>query len=140
MSDFHVHQARAVYCPRGNANAYQLADMITNALQRAYGEGAVAVLVNVRAMTGFESPGAAYRRWAVRRWSATVRNKLCVAMVAQRQHISPEKVGLLVAAEEGLDASIFEQECDAIAWLDACAAGATVRPGGSETHPRKDEP
>ena len=114
--------ARSYYRPCGTASAGQLADMITAALEAACADGARDALVNVVGMTGFESPGPAFRRWAVRRWAATVRGRLRVAVVARREHISPDKPGLLVAAEETLDANIFENEAEAIAWLDGATA------------------
>jgi len=40
-------------------------------------------------------------------------------MVARPEHICPHKTGLLVAAEEGLQANIFDAEGPAIAWLDS---------------------
>ncbi len=109
---------RAYYRPSGAASAGELADMITAALQSACAAAMSDALVNVAEVFGFESPGPAFRRWAVRRWAATVRGQLRVAVVARREHICPEKTGLLVAAEEGLQATIFETEPDAIAWLD----------------------
>jgi hypothetical protein len=139
MSDLQIVQRRAFFRPRGTANAYQLADLITDALLRAYGEYAGDAVVDIRQTSGFESPGPAYRRWAVRRWSETVRNKLRVAIVARAEHICPDKVGLLTAAEEGLDAGIFEHEADALAWLDAAAPVAHARPGDSRIASNTDD-
>ena len=45
-------------------------------------------------------------------------------MVARHEHICPQKTGLLVAAEEGLQANIFDTEAPAIAWLDSFHAQA----------------
>jgi hypothetical protein len=57
-------------------------------------------------------------------WIRVSRPKIRVAMVARREHICPQETGLLVAAEEGLQAHICESESEAIAWLDAQAAKA----------------
>jgi len=81
------------------------------------------VMVNIAAMTGFESPGPAYRRWVARRGAETLGSKIPVAIVARRKHICPHMTGLLVTAEEGLQA-ICEAEADAIAWFDAKGANA----------------
>ena len=110
--------ARAYYRPSGVATAGQLADMITEALVVACDGGARAALVNIVAMNGFESPGPSYRRWLIRRWAVRLAGRLRVGVVARREHICPEKTGLLVAAEEGLQGSIFEAEADALAWLN----------------------
>jgi len=70
-------------------------------------------------MTGFESPGPAYRRWVARRWYKTLGPTIRIAMVARNEHICPQKTGLLVAAEEGIRAHVCDTEAQAIAWLDA---------------------
>ncbi|MEK7954345.1 hypothetical protein WKV53_27760 [Luteolibacter sp. Y139] len=98
-------------------SAGQAADLISAALDHARTCGLKEVLVSITALTGFESPGPAFRRWAVRRWS-TAGTGLKVAMVARPEHICPEKTGLLVAAEEGLNAHICQSEGEAEAWLE----------------------
>lgn len=76
------------------------------------------MLVDITEVTGFKSPGPAYRRWVARRWAATVKGTIRVVIAARAEHICPAKTGLLVAAEEGLDAHICQSEREAIAWLD----------------------
>ncbi len=109
---------RCVYRPTGVATAGQLAYMIADVLSHALREGLRDVLVDIRSISGFESPGPAFRRWAVGMWAREVAGVVRVAVVARRELICPEKTGLLAAADEGLNASIFEQELEAIAWLD----------------------
>ena len=41
-----------------------------------------------------------------------------VVVIARSEHICPKKTGLLIAAEEGLDAHICESVNEAVAWLD----------------------
>ena len=108
---------RGVYRPVGRVSAGQAADMITAALDLARSGGLHAVLIDITRMSGFEVPGPAFRRWAVRRW-AGASDGIRVAMIARREHICPEKVGLLVAAEEEMRAHITASEADAIAWLN----------------------
>ncbi len=116
--------SRGFFRPRGSVSAGELADQITAALAEAHRLAVRDVMVDIAAMTGFESPGPAYRRWVARRWAETLGSKIRVAVVARHEHICPEKTGLLVAAEEGLQAHICEAEADAIAWLDANGANA----------------
>jgi hypothetical protein len=75
--------------------------LITDALQLARERGFREALVNITAMTGFDSPGSAYRRWITRRWAKTVEGTVRVVLVAKREHISPQKVGLLVRPKKG---------------------------------------
>ena len=108
---------RAFFRPTGTFSPGQLVDAIKSALELALGLDRREMLVNISDATGFESPGPAFRRWAVRRW-AGVGSNLCVAMVARNEHICPSKTGLIVAAEEGLDAHICVTEAEALRWLD----------------------
>src|SRR4051812_23680820 len=99
---------RCLYRPRGFVSAWQLADLITVAVEQARERAVPELMVNISALIGFDSPGPAYRRWIVRRWAAAAGGQLRVAMVARPEHICPEKIGLLIAAEECLDAHICE--------------------------------
>jgi hypothetical protein len=117
-ADYRQADLRACYQPQGVATAGELADMINVALEAARVGGKREMLISIVGMTGFESPGPAFRRWAVHRWSNTIKGKLRIAIVARAEHICPAKTGLLVAAEEGLDAYISDNEVDAAAWLD----------------------
>ena len=117
-SAFETLGTRGFYRPAGSVSDGQLADMITEALRCARDQGLRDVLINISAMTGFSSPGPAYRRWVAARWAETAAGTLAVAVVARPEHICPEKTGLLIAAEKGLDAHICDAEPEAIAWLE----------------------
>lgn len=75
-------------------------------------------LVSIKGVNGFESPGPSFRRWAVRSWAEAVAGRVTVAVVAKHKHAWPHKIGLLIAAEEGLNANIDTSEDDANAWLN----------------------
>ncbi|VTR93310.1 Uncharacterized protein OS=Pedosphaera parvula (strain Ellin514) GN=Cflav_PD5412 PE=4 SV=1 [Gemmata massiliana] len=124
LTGFEVVGDRGFYRPSGPVSAGQLADLITAALQRARSAGLCGVLVDVTAVTGFEPPGPAFRRWAVQRWATALGGALRVVLVARPEHICPDRTGLLVAAEEGLRAHICATEAEAVAWLDAVATRA----------------
>jgi hypothetical protein len=109
---------RCFYRPRGTSTAGQLAQMIASSLSFGRDLSCKDALVDITGMYGFDSPGPSFRRWAVTLWSDTIENKLRIAFVARREHICPKKTGLLVAAELGLQANVFETEIDALAWLD----------------------
>ena len=115
---------RAFFRPSGPLSAGQLADLITVALREARDHAVQDIVVNIAAVTGFESPGPAYRRWVARRWAEALGSRIHLAVVARPEHICPQKTGLLVAAEEGLRAHICNTEADALSWLDAQEAYA----------------
>lgn len=130
LAKLEVTESRGFFRPNGSVSAGELADQITGALKEAHDRGVQDVLVNIAAMTGFESPGPAYRRWVAQRWAETVGPKIRIAMVARSEHICPRKTGLLVAAEEGIQAHICEAEAEAIAWLDAARVNPPERRDG----------
>jgi len=118
VSNFEAAGNRGTYRPTGTMSAGQLADLITAALHRARHDRLSEILINISAVQGFESPGPAFRRWAVLRWAQVVGTGLRIALIARPELVCPKKTGLLVAAEEGLRANIFTTEPEAAAWLD----------------------
>lgn len=123
LAGFETVEERAFYRPSGCVSAGQLADQITLVLKRARAAAVRDVVVDITAMSGFESPGPAYRRWVARRWARALGPEVLLAVVARSEHICPEKTGLLVAAEEGLRACICETEDEAVTWLNSAARG-----------------
>src|ERR1700748_1160986 len=116
LSDFEHDGRRAFYRPNGYVEAGYLVDLITHVLHEALDKGIEQALVSITGVIGFESPGPTFRKWAVQRWADAVGGRMTVALVAKPEHVSPHKIGLVVAAEEGLNANIFTDEPDAIAW------------------------
>ena len=124
LAQFEITGGRCFYRPSGSVSAGELADLISAALERARAAAVQDMVVNITEMTGFESPGPAYRRWIARRWAEALGPQIPLALVARREYICPEKTGLVVAAEAGLKAYICETEAEAIVWLDSAAAAA----------------
>ena len=123
LEGFEAVGTRGFYRPSGRVSADLLGDLMTAAIRFARAHDLRDVVVNITSTTGFESPDADYRRRLVKRWAATAARFMRIAVVARRKHIHPTKIGLVVAAEEGLQAHICEDEDEAIAWLDTAAAG-----------------
>ena len=48
---------------------------------------------------------------------------LRVAIVARPELIDPQKTGVLMAQNRGVNGDVFEHEADALAWLDAESEG-----------------
>ncbi|WP_146909754.1 hypothetical protein [Arenimonas daejeonensis] len=80
-------------------------------------QGARKVLLDVREMTGFASPGLAQRAEMVRRWADTVHGRAKVAMISRREINDPERFDIVVARRLGFDADLFESEVAALEWL-----------------------
>ncbi len=119
LADFEHDGRRAFYRPSGYIEAVHLVDLIAIVLTDALRQGLTQALVSITDVRGFDSPAPSFRAWAVRRWAQTVDGRVGVAVVAKPEHLCPQKTGLIVAAEEGLQASIFTEEIAALAWLDS---------------------
>ena len=128
LAGFEAREGRGFYRPTGTVSAGELADLIAAALERARAEAVRDVVISMVALTGFTSPGPAYRRWVARRWAHVAGPELRVAVVAREEHICPEKTGLLAAAEEGLQAYICTTEDEAVAWLTSTNPPPVTRP------------
>ena len=72
LSGFTTVKERGFYRPSGFVSAGQLGDMINLALKLACEDELDEIVVNITDMTGFASPGPAYRRWVAGRWADTV--------------------------------------------------------------------
>ena len=128
LEGFEAVGTRGFYRPSGRVSADLLADLMTAAIRVARAQDLHDVVVNITASSGFESPSADFRRRLVKRWAATAAGLMRLVVVARREHVHPKKIGLVVAAEEGLQAHICEDQAEAIAWLDAAAAAAAAGP------------
>ena len=80
---------RYVYRPTGVATAGELAYRIADVLTRARDERSRDVLVDIRAVRRFESPGPAFRRWAVGLWAGKSAGAVRVAMAVPRRGSRP---------------------------------------------------
>ena len=96
----------------------QAIDEVDACLRQAVEAGDRRVLVDIRGLTGFPRPGLLARMGMVRRWAATCRGRLRVAMVSRADFIDIERFGVVVARGLGFDSNVFENEDDAIHWLE----------------------
>ena len=121
LEGFEANGGRGFYRPNGRMSVELVADLMTATIRFARAQNLRDVVINITATSGFESPDEDFRSRLVKRWAATAAGLMRVVVVARREHIHPHKIGLIVAAEEGLQAHICEDEAEAITWLDAAA-------------------
>ena len=76
------------------------------------------LLFNAKALVGFPSPSLPTRYFAARRFAETGKGLVQLAMVIQAAHIDPEKFGVIVARNSGLNADVFSEEKEALEWLE----------------------
>lgn len=116
-SDLAVLGNRAHYRPFGVVSAAELADMLADAIQVCRQNNLREVVLDIRELTGFESPGPAYRRWVVKRWGECASPEMRIALIARDEHVCPKKTGMIIAAEIGLKAHICLTDNDASKFL-----------------------
>ncbi len=91
--------------------------MVTAAIVSAREQGTRKLLVDISGLTGFEPPGLGRRYLFVNEWATAAQGLVCVAMVAERRMIDPNKYGVVVAHSAGLVADVFTTEQAATTWL-----------------------
>lgn len=107
----------AYYRPAGRVTLEQGAELVDQAIAFARDRRIPKLLVDCTKLTGFPSPSLPERYFMVRGWAHTAQSLVQVAMVARPELIDPEKFGVTVARNAGLQAEVYPTEAEALAWL-----------------------
>ena len=91
-------------------------ELVRSVLELAVERGHTALLLDARAFQGV-SPDMAARHEYVRGWAEVAAGRLHAAMLLEPRYIDPERFGIVVARNFGLDADVFTDEEDAVRWL-----------------------
>jgi len=75
------------------------------------------LLVDITGMTGFPPPSTLQRFFFGSKWAETAGGKVALSVVAPAEMIDPEKIGVTVATNRGLQTDVFTAESDAVDWL-----------------------
>jgi hypothetical protein len=118
---FVVIKGRGVYRPVGQVSLDRAIEMVDAALAYARRHGIRDVLVNGLGLTGFPSPTLSERFFLAEKWALTAGGAVRLSMVCHAHMIDPEKFGMTVANNRGLVSDVFDNEPDAVAWLDRLA-------------------
>ena len=119
LEGFVIEGGRAVYRPVGSVSFTELAALVRAAIAAARSNQAKDLLVDTTGLTGFRSPSTSRRFFAVEEWAKEARGIVPLALVVRPELIDPQKFGVTVAANRGLDGNIFSTEAEARAWLDS---------------------
>jgi hypothetical protein len=119
LDGFVMEMGRGLYRPVGSVSFDEVVARVRAAIAVARSNQARDLLVDTTALTGFPSPYTFQRFLAVVGWAEEARAGLRLAMVARAEMIDPEKFGVTVAANRGLESNIFTTEVAARDWLDA---------------------
>ena len=75
------------------------------------------LLFNGQQLTGIRSPSLPERYFISRRFATAAKGEVQLALAIQSYLIDPEKFGIQVARNAGMNADVFDNEPDALAWL-----------------------
>jgi len=119
---------RGFFRPVGVMSFDHAVEIVAEGMRHARSLELVDLLVNTGGLTGFPAPDVFARYSLATKWAESAGSGLRVAMVARAEIIDPEKIGVLMAQNRGVNGDVFTTEAAAIAWLDARTGLATTNP------------
>lgn len=111
--------SRGFYRPVAIVTFEQAIDMVAQGMRHARERGLTDLLVNTHGLTGFPTPSTFARYSLAVKWAESAGGALRVALVTRAEIIDPQKIGVLMAQNRGVNGDVFTNETDALAWLDA---------------------
>lgn len=103
--------------PAGRLTLEEAVNLVDETIKYVCEQRIPKLLFNGRQLFGFRSPSLPERYFTSRRWAATAQGRLQLAVVIRARYIDPEKFGVTVARNSGLNADVFVEELEALAWL-----------------------
>ena len=119
MKDFEQVGSRGFYRPIARVTFERAVDLVAEAMVTARELGLADLLVNTTGLTGFTPPSVFARYAMAGKWTQSAGAMLRVAMVARRELIDPQKIGVLMMQNRGGTGDVFATEAEALSWLDA---------------------
>lgn len=111
MTD-HAH-----YSPRGEVTLADGVALVTHAIRFCRERKISHLLVDTTGLIGFPPPMIYERYWFSQEWAHEAKGTLVMAIVAREEIIDPQKFGVLVARNAGLNAEVSTSLSEALAWL-----------------------
>jgi len=115
---FEAIGSRGFYRPVAVVTFEQAIEMVAQAMKYARDRGLADLLANTNGLTGFPQPSTFARYSLAVKWAEAAGGALRVALVTRPEIIDPQKIGVLMAQNRGVNGDVFTNETDALAWLD----------------------
>jgi hypothetical protein len=116
-ANFEAGKNYARFRPVGQISLNQAVDLISEALAFCVEKRIARLLVSATGLTGFGVPGTFERYSLSTRFASIARSRVKVVLVVNSEMIDPNRFGVTVAKNRGLNANVFSVEEEAIAWL-----------------------
>jgi hypothetical protein len=111
--------SRGFYRPVAVVSFEQAIELVAQSMQYARVRGLADLLVNTHDLTGYPTPSTFARYSLAVKWAQSAGGALRVALVTRPEIVDPQKIGVLMAQNRGVNGDVFTNEADALAWLDA---------------------
>jgi hypothetical protein len=112
---FERRGSRGFYRPVGVVTFEQAIGLVAESMRHARAEGLVDLLVNTQGFTGFPTPSTFARYSLAVKWAESAGESLRVALVTGPEIMDPQKIGVLMAQNRGVNGDVFTNETDALA-------------------------
>lgn len=116
---FSLRDGYAHYCLAGEHTFESTVAKIDESIRWCRDNMIDRLLVDIRELTGFPPPTTVQRFEFATRWAATASGHVAVSFIAPPVLIDPDKIGMTMANNRGMQAAVFTEEADAIAWLES---------------------
>ncbi len=107
----------ACFRPVAHVSLKEGVDLISVAIAYCGDEKVPRLLVNIEGLTGYKLPETMDRYSMGAQFAAAAKFGLKVVLVAPSEVIDPNRFGVTVAKNRGLDTNVFSSEPEAVAWL-----------------------
>lgn len=114
---FQVVGSYACYRPAGRVLLSEAIDLFSDAINLAREHQIGKIFVDSTSLTGFAPPSTSGRFWMVERFVLAAKSVVKVALLARPEMIDPQRFGVTLAKNMGLQANVFDSEAEALAWL-----------------------
>jgi len=109
---------QCAFCrPEGRVTLEQAVSQVIEAINYCRTNAVPKLMFNGHGLAGFPSPSLPERYFISRRMAAAAEGKVQLSLVVHTHMIDPEKFGIQVARNAGMNADVFDNEPDALAWL-----------------------
>lgn len=115
--DIRIRDGCAYYRPTGTVTLDQATQLCNQAIAFARDRHVPKLFINAQGLSGFPSPTLPERYFIARQWAETARGRVQLSLVIHQEMIDPEKFGILVARNVGMNAEVFSEEGEALDWL-----------------------
>ncbi len=114
---FTVVDGVGMFRPAGKLHWQQAVAEVTRGIAHARALHLEKLLIVTTGLEGFKAPSVAARLELAREWAQAADGHVTMAVVARREFIDSERIGVVAAARMGARSSVFESEAAAMEWL-----------------------